>query len=100
MAAVVAFPGAHDWLRQLCVPPKNWQRAVPAPLLALLFPAQRPLRPQVVGLVTATHAVVGSGSWAPAATAVQVPTLPVRRHDSQVPEQAVLQQTPGLPSVR
>jgi hypothetical protein len=34
-----------------------------------------------------------SGSW-PAATLVQVPTVPVSAHDWQVPEQAALQQKP------
>jgi hypothetical protein len=44
--------------------------------------------------------VIGSGSATPAGMAVQVPTLPERRQDSHVPLQALLQQTPGLPSAR
>jgi hypothetical protein len=100
LAAVVAVPGVHDRLRHPWVLPKTWQRAVPAALVAVLFPAQRPSSPHVVGSATAVQAVAGSGSAAPAAMAVQVPTDPGTRHDSQVPEHAVLQQTPGLPSVR
>lgn len=100
VAAAVAVPGVQAWARQPCALPKNWQRVVPAPLVALLLPAHRPLRPQVIGLAAATQAVAGSGSAAPAAIAVQVPTDPVTRHDSQVPLHALLQQTPGLPSAR
>lgn len=100
IAGVVAVPGVHERARHPCALPKNWQRAVPAALFALLFPAQRPFSPHVIGLATATHALPGSASTAPAATAEQVPTVPARRHDSHVPLQALLQQTPGLPSVR
>ena len=98
--AAAVVPGVQDCARQPVVLPKNWQRAVPAALLAVLLPAQRPFMPHVIGLATATHAVAMSGSAAPAATPVHVPMDPARRHDSQVPPQALLQQTPGLPSVR
>ena len=100
MAAVVAVPVAHDRFRQPCPVPKNAQRAVPAPLVGVLFPAHRPLRPHVVGSEAATHAVAGSGSETPAAIGEQVPTKPASLQDSHVPAHAVLQQTPGLPSVR
>jgi hypothetical protein len=43
------------------------------------------------------HWPVGSGP--PAATAVQVPTVPVRAHDRHVPEQVVAQQTPWAQTV-
>jgi len=100
MAAVVAVPATHDRFRQPCALLRNWHRAVPAPLVAVLLPAHRPLRPQVVGSAAAMQADAGSGSDTPAATGEQVPTVPARRQDSQVPVQAVLQHTPGLPSVR
>ena len=98
--AAAVVPGVQDCARQPVVLPKNWQRAVPAALLAVLLPAQRPFMPHVIGFATATHAVAGSGSATPAAIAVHVPTAPARRQDSQVPPQALLQQTPGLPSTR
>lgn len=100
IAAVVAVPATQDRLRQPSALLSNWQRAVPAPLVAVLLPAQRPFRPQVVGSATATHAVVGSGSATPAAMAVQVPIDPATLQDSQVPLQAASQQTPLLPSLR
>jgi hypothetical protein len=102
--SVLTVPAAvlstQDWFRQPWPVPRKRQRAVPAALVALLLPAHRPSRPQVLGLVAATQAVAGSGSVAPAATAVQVPIEPAMRQDSQVPLQAELQQTPGVPSVR
>lgn len=97
IAGVVALPGVQERLRHPCDVPKNWQRALPAPLAAVLFPAQRPLRPQLVG-IAATQAVAGSGSGIPAAMAVQVPVE--FRHDSQVPLQVLVQQIPGVPSSR
>jgi hypothetical protein len=90
----------HERLRQPCAFPKNWQRAVPAPLVAVLFPEHLPLRPHDAGLVVATHGVAGSGSIAPAGISVQRPIDPATRQDSQVPEHAELQQTPGLPCAR
>ena len=68
-------------------------------MLAVLLPAQRPFRPHDVAAAV-THADIGSGSVPPAATAEQVPMAPAKRQDSQVPEQAALQHTPGLPSER
>ena len=47
--------------------------------------------PQGLVLPTSVHWLSGS---APAATAVQVPFVPVRVQDMQVPVQALLQQTP------
>ena len=98
MAAVVALPAVQDRLRQPCEVPKNWQRVVPAPFVPVLLPAQRPFRPHVIGLATATQALAGSGSGMPAAMAVHVPVE--LRHVSQVPLQALVQQTPGVPSSR
>ena len=94
----VPVPSTHDWFRHPCPFPRNRQRAVPAALLAELFPAHKPSRPQLAVLVVATHAK--AGSLPPAATAMQAPTEPAIRQDSQVPLQAELQQTPGLPSRR
>jgi hypothetical protein len=53
---------------------------------------QKPSLPQVAA-VAAGHWVVGLGAW-PAATALQVPSLPASAHDRQVPEQLDAQQTP------
>lgn len=99
-AGVVAVPATQDRARHPWVLAWNWHRAVPAPFVAVLLPTHRPFRPQVIGFAAATHAVAGSGSAAPAGTAVQVPTLPARLQDSQVPLQAVSQQTPFAPSDR
>jgi hypothetical protein len=98
IAGEVALPATHDRLRHPWVVPKNWQRVAPGPLAAVLLPAHRPFRPHVMGLATATHTVAGSGSGMPAAMAVQVPVE--LRHVSQVPLQALVQQTPGVPSSR
>jgi hypothetical protein len=53
---------------------------------------QKPSLPQVAG-VAAGHWVVRLGAW-PAATGLQVPSLPVSAHDMQVPVQLDAQQTP------
>jgi hypothetical protein len=98
--AVVLVLSTHACVRQPCALPRNRQRAVPAALVALLFPAQVPSNPHVIRFVVRTHAVAGSGSVAPAATAVHVPIEPAMRHDSHVPVHAELQQTPGLPCTR
>lgn len=55
-------------------------------------PSQRPLVPQVATAEVA-HWVVGIGAE-PEGTGVQVPALPPRAHDMQVPVQALVQQTP------
>jgi hypothetical protein len=65
------------------VPAENCRHA-PAPL-------QVPSFPQVLA-AAAVHWVAGLGA-VPAGIAVQVPTVPVRPHDMQVPLQATLQQT-------
>jgi hypothetical protein len=67
-------------------------------LVAMLLPEQRPFSPHVIGFAAATQAVAGSGSAAPAAMGVQVPVE--LRQVSQVPLQALVQQTPGAPSSR
>ena len=100
MAAVVAVPATQERFRQPCALLKNAQRAVPAPLVAVLLPAHRPFRPHIVGSAKATHTVAGSGSVAFAGTGEQAPMVPASRQDSHVPLQALLQQTPGLPSVK
>jgi hypothetical protein len=97
MAGAVALPGVQERLRQPWVDWKNSQRAVPTPLAAVL-PLQRPSRRQLVGSDAATHNVAGSGSGRPAAMTVHTPPVPLQV--SQVPLQAVLQQTPGEPSAR
>jgi hypothetical protein len=53
---------------------------------------QKPSLPQVAA-VAAGHCVVGLGAC-PAATALQVPSLPGSAHDMQVPVQLDAQQTP------
>jgi hypothetical protein len=98
VAGVVVLPGVHVRLRQPCDVPWNWQRAVPSAFAAVLLPAQRPFRPHVIGFATATQALAGSGSTAPAAIAVQAPVE--LRQLSQVPLQALVQQVPGAPSAR
>jgi hypothetical protein len=55
------------------------------------LPLQRPLVPQVVEPWFA-HWVVGFGAWPPGID-VQVPTVPERLQEVQVPAQALLQQT-------
>ena len=55
------------------------------------MPSQNPVVPQG-DADWATHWL--AGSVPPAATAVQVPALPVRAHDMHVPPQAVAQQIP------
>jgi hypothetical protein len=94
MAGVVALPSVQARLRQPWVVSKNWQRAVPAALVPVLLPAQRPFNPHVMG--AAMQTVAGSGSGIPAAMAVQVPVE--LRQVSQVPLHALVQQTPGVPS--
>jgi hypothetical protein len=54
------------------------------------LPSQVPSVPQVAAPAS-VHWF--NGSW-PAGTVEQVPPVPVRAHDRQVPVQAVLQQTP------
>jgi hypothetical protein len=54
-------------------------------------PSQEPSRPQVLA-AAAAHWPVGAA--VPAGIGVQVPGVPVRLHDIQVPVQALLQQTP------
>jgi hypothetical protein len=73
---VVQLWGAH------CVPVAKKRQA---PL-----PSQLPSKPQLVE-AAAVHSF--AGSW-PAGTAAQVPTVPVRAHDRQIPVHAVAQQTP------
>src|SRR5579871_1310835 len=74
----------------LQVPPAHW---VPdgyfwqAPL-----PLQRPFVPQLEA-PWSVHWVVGLGGWPPRIE-VQVPTVPERLQELQVPAQALLQQTP------
>lgn len=96
----MAVPAVQDRLRHPWLPVRNWQRAVPVLLVVVLLPAHRPFRPHVVGSAAATQAVAGSGSVIPAGMAEQVPTRPASLQDSQVPAQALSQQTPGLPSLR
>ena len=55
------------------------------------MPSQNPVVPQVAA-PWATHWL--AGSVPPAATAVQVPALPVSAHDMHVDAQVVEQQTP------
>src|SRR5687767_3555403 len=81
--AVVRKPASQLCAAQIVVGP--YLRQPPLPL-------QVPSLPQLVG-PSSLH--VFFGSWPPAWTAVQAPSVPGRLHEKQLPPHAPLQHTPS-----